>query len=80
MCVCVYIYIYIYVYILYCTYTISKLCGKQNGASFEAETSRRGSQGFQGCGFHPSTNHFELLRLTYGLIIFVFLFLRIGAP
>ena len=32
------------------------------------------------CGFHVSTNQFEILRETYGLIIFVFLFLRIGGP
>ena len=38
-----------------------------------------GHQGFQGYGFHLSTNHFEILRTTYGLRIFSFLFLRIGA-
>ena len=37
-------------------------------------------QGFQGHGFPLSANRLEILRETYGLRIFVFLFLRNGAP
>ena len=37
-------------------------------------------RGFRGPGFHLSTNHFEVLREIYGVIVFVFLFLRIGPP
>ena len=35
-----------------------------------------GCQGFQGYGFHLSTNHVEILRQIYGLIIVVCLFLQ----
>ena len=38
------------------------------------------AQGLQGCDFHLSTNHVEIIREVCGLIITVCLFLRIGAP
>ena len=37
-----------------------------------------GIQGFQGYGFHLSTNPFEILRETSGFIIFVFCFFELG--
>ena len=35
-------------------------------------------QGFQGCGFRFSTSRLDIIQDNYGIIISVFLFLRIG--